>query len=744
MKYSRNILTACIAAALALGATNVWAQDDPEEETEASEQEADRAELGTLQVTARRVEETIQTVPVSVSGFSADDLRNLQAERLDDLQNAVPNVNIVQGRASASSINAFIRGIGQPDALQTFDPGVGIYVDDVFMSRIQGALMNLYDVERVEVLRGPQGTLYGKNSPGGAIKVVTRTPRYGTEGIAEITAGNYGLLSGNMYLGGAMSDNVSASLAGRVTRRDGYVTDPVTGRDFNDDQSEAVRGKVHFEPSPEFNLTVGLDYTRERNAATLGQQQEPLVSVDLATGDVVPIYIPDGEIFDFRTRTNLEPGQGQDLDHWGLTASWDWMLNNEWTLKGITGYRELETDFWIEFDNTEFSGSEAQVALDQDQFSQELQLHYNNHDNFRGVMGAFFMRENVPSKQLAIADDFLLLAGQPLDFTRTIEDDLETNSYAFFAHGTWRFAPDWSLALGARYSKDEKDYSRTTSTFSDAFPGLEGTFAFEDSGSWSAFTPSASLQYDFDDNRMAYISASRGYKSGGFNGRANAPGDVGDFDPEFVWTYEAGLKATFLDGQLLTNWAVFRSDYEDFQARVAEDIDSFPVLNAGKLRIEGAELEAIAQLPTDTTISAQVGYLDARYREFVDVRFDDADRSDDNVPFSPDWTFRLAAMQNIHLPNGGNLVLGADSAYRDDTWLSVDNQPNLFQDAYWIFNAFARYQTPSRDWEFAAGVRNLTDKVYKIDAQEFSSVANIQGAFFGAPRTWYVSARYNF
>jgi iron complex outermembrane recepter protein len=736
----RTAIKASLAAMLGMSvAVGVSAENDQGDEREES-----AADLGALQVTARRVEETIQDVPVSVTAFTEDNLRDLQATRFDDLQNAVPNVNIAQGRASASSVNAFIRGIGQPDALQTFDPGVGIYVDDVYLSRIQGGLMNLYDVERVEVLRGPQGTLYGKNSPGGAIKVVTRTPRYRTEGIAEVMFGDYGLMTGNFYVGGALGDVTSASFAGRVTRRDGFVTDPVTGREYNDDQSEAMRAKVHFEPSPDFNMTVGIDYTRERNAATLGQQQEPLISVDLATGGIVVRYVPDGEEFDFRTRSNLESGQGQDLDHWGITAAWDWMLNDNWNLKGITGYRELETDFWIEFDNTELSMSEALVALDQDQFSQELQLHYNNYDNFRGVMGVFYMKENVPSEQMAIADDFLLLGGAPLDFLRTIDDDLTTTSYAAFAHGTWDFADRWSFSLGGRYSTDEKDYARSTSTFSEAFPALDGTYAFTDSESWSAFTPSASLQYDFADNMMGYVSASRGFKSGGFNGRANAPGDTGSFDPEFVWSYEAGLKATFMDGRLLTNWAAFRSDYEDFQARVAEDIDSFPVLNAGKLRIEGVELEAVAMLPSNTTLSAQIGYMDARYVEFFDARFDGADRSDDNVPFAPDWTLRLGAIQNFNLANGAALIIGGDIAYRGDTWLSVDNQPNLFQESFWLANALVRYQTADRDWEFFGGVRNLTDEVYKVDAQEFSSVANIQGAFFGAPRTWHVGARYNF
>ncbi len=676
-----------------------------------------------------------------MTAFSSEDLRDLQAVQLDDIQAAVPNVNIAQGRASASSVNAFIRGIGQPDALQTFDPGVGIYVDDVYMSRIQGALFNLFDVERVEVLRGPQGTLYGRNSPAGAIKIITRTPGEVNEAIAELGVGDYGRYNGQFYVGGGLGNDWGMSLSGLVTGMDGYVEDPVFGGEFNDDDSQALRAKLHYDPAADFNLTLSWDYTRQRAAATLGQQQEDLIQVDLATGESTVLLPAPEEEFNFRTSTNLHPGQGQDLDHWGLSARWELGLNEHWRMKGISAYRELDTDFWLDFDNSRFSVTEALVALDQSQFSQEFQFHYDGGNDFRAVTGVYYMQEDVPSYQEAIANDAFTFAGAPVDFLRTIEDDLSTTSYAVFAQGTWDLAERWQLSAGARYTRDEKEYFRTTSTFSN-FDFLEGTFAFEDKDSWSEVTPSLSVRYDIDENMMAYGSLSRGYKAGGFNGRANAPTDTSAFDPEIVDTFELGLKATFLDGRLLTNWAVFRSDYQDFQARVAEDIDQFPVINAGELRIDGLELEALAQVGDDTRLSMQLGLLDARYKEFFDLRFDDADRSDDEVPFSPDVTFRFGVLHDFHLGNGGTLTLSGDAQYRDETALSVDNQPGLFQDDYWLFNSQLRYLTPDARWEVAASVRNLTDEVYKVDAQEFSSVGNIQGAFFGAPRHWMLSLRH--
>lgn len=738
-------LSLAIATALAtpLWSSTSWAQQA--EEAGGDEDSEETATLDNLSVTARRVEETVQDVPVAVSAFSADDLRNLQAENLDSIQGAVPNLNIAQGRGSASSVNVFIRGIGQPDALQTFDPGVGIYVDDVYISRIQGSLFSLFDIERLEVLRGPQGTLYGKNSTGGAVKIVTKNPSQYQEGAVEVTYGNEGRAEGKFYVSGPLGGGWSGSVSGVVSRLEGFVEDPVTGRDYNDDDSNSFRLKLRNDVSDNFNLTFSADYTHQQNSLALGRPEAPLISVDLA-GGVVPLLPapPPGSDFNYRARSSFGPDQDQELDHWGLSLLADWTINDEWALKSITAYRELETDFFIDIDASEFELGDVFVGLDQEQFSQEIQLHYDNGSNFHSVLGLYFLTEDVPSTQLAFADDLLRLAGNPIDFLRTIDDDLETDSYAAFIHTNWNFAPNWTLSAGIRYSYDEKTYRRTTSTFSTALPALEGTFAFADKDDWDAITPSFSLEYQINNDALVYASANRGYKSGGFNGRANSAADTGAFDPEFVWTYEFGAKLTWLDGRLVTNWAAFHSDYKDFQARVAEDISSFPVINAASLDINGIELEASALLDTGTIISAQVGYLDAEYDRFFDFRFPDQDRSDQVVPFSPDWTLRLAAVHTFNLPNGGGLTLGVDGNWRDDLYLSVDNQESLTQDAYWVFNAYARYETPDRHWLVSTGVRNLDDNVYKVDAQEFSSVGNIQTAYYGDPRTYYLSVRYSF
>ncbi|MCB1636179.1 MAG: TonB-dependent receptor, partial [Xanthomonadales bacterium] len=732
------------------------AQPDPAPQQEGDDN--DRAPskpetLGEVTVTARRRAESAEDVPVAVSAFEASDLVELQASNLDNLQGAVPNLNIVQGRGSANSVNVFIRGIGQPDALQTFDPGVGIYVDDVYYSRINGALFSLFDVARIEVLRGPQGTLYGKNSTGGAIKLVTKDGVTEPESSLEFVAGDYGRLEGRLYSAMPLGDTASISFAAAITDNDGYIEDPVTGKDYNSDGLEAFRTKLSWSPTDSFSASFSLDYTHQDNPLTLGRPEAPLVQVDLALGPQI-LLLPDAGEYDFETRTSFPRDFGQRLRHRGVSANLQWDLSDSWLLKSITAKRWLNTSSYIDIDASELELGDVLVSVDQDQFSQEFQLQFDNGGDVDAVIGLFYLRENVPSHQEAYADDFLALAGTPIDFLRTIDDDLETTSYALFGQMNWAFAPTWNLALGLRYTKEDKDYARSTSTFSNVLPALNGTFAFTIDDSWNATTPSIAIQKELSEQSMIYASANRGFKSGGFNGRANSAAEVSTFDPETVWTYEGGWKFASADRRLLGSVTVFHSEYKDFQARVSEITNpgapiptfSFPVLNAAELSIDGVEFEGTALIGEGTRLSAQVGWLDAQYDEFNDPRIavDPTLASlHDNVPFSPEWTARLAASHSWFLSSGSMLTLGGDLSYRDDVWLSVDNREVLSQDAYTLFGLYGIWDSPEGNWQVRAGVKNLTDEVYKTDGQEFSSVGNIQTAYYGWPRHFYVAVRYN-
>ncbi|MGB5164046.1 MAG: TonB-dependent receptor [Woeseiaceae bacterium] len=698
--------------------------------------------LEEIVVTAQRREQSLQEVPMAISAFTDEDLAALQADNLDSLQGAVPNLNLVRGRGSNSSVNIFIRGVGQPDALQTFDPAVGVYLDDVYMARIQGALFKLYGMERIEVLRGPQGTLYGKNTPGGAIRLISKRPGDEFEGSVGLLAGDYGRMQVKGYAAGPVSDNLSLGVSVLADKRDGYVDDPATGQKYNDEDTTVGRISGVWNASDTWTFDFALDMTREDVGLTVGRAEDAIIGVDLITGVVLRQLAPVGE-WNFQTRTSLNDGEGQKVRSSGghITATWD--ANDNVQFKSITASRSLDTDFYIDIDATEWELGDVFVGLDQKQFSQEFQLLGNNGDNVNWIMGLYYLHEEVPSDQIAFADDFLLLGGTPISFTRTIVDDLDTKSYGVFAQIDYGFG-DWNLGLGGRYTREDKSYFRSTSTFSDILGNADPAFEFSDSNDWSDFTPTVTLDYTVNDGVRLYGRVAKGFKSGGFNGRANGAADVSSFDPETVWTAELGAKTVVFDGKLQANYAIFQSTYEDFQARVsvADGIDfRFPVLNAAELDITGAEIEAVLAVTDSFQLAAQIGYLDSEYGK---GGFAGSDGIADEPAFSPEFTGRIAASYTASLASGASLTFGVDGSYRDAMWLSVENVVPLSEDDYTLLNALVSFTSPEGHWNLSAGIKNATDEVYKVEGQEFRSVGNIQTAYYGTPRMYTVAVDYHF
>lgn len=775
MSYARALLLAGCAG-FATFAAPAHAQDAAVD----GAAQADDLSEGTIYVTARRREERLIDVPVAVTAFNQADLQRLQAVDLSGLQAMAPNLNLVQGRGSAASANIFIRGLGQPDALQTFDPAVGIYVDGVYLSRIQGALLNLFDVERIEVLRGPQGTLYGKNTTGGAISIVSRKPDLDdvkVEGSALY--GSYDQIVLNGYVNAPLiEDKVGLSLAGQWDKRDGLVTDPLTGRRYNDRDSLTFRGILRVQPTERLELLASGDYNRQRNALTLGYPTAPLLQTDFALGAVQLVPAQPYGRYDFQASTSFVGDEGQRLDHYGVNLTANLQLTDALTLTSITSWRKLDPDLFIDIDASEAELGDVFVGIDQRQFSQEVQLKWDT-ERFSGVFGLFYLNENIRSHQEAFADDLFAFAGFPFTFLRTIDDEQNTKSFAAFGQATYRFTDRLSVTAGLRYTKEERTYDRFTTTSSTLTGpnGLDGLdFAFPDDlpapfnedrkADFDAWTPSVTLAYKPSEESQIYISASRGFKSGGFNGRANSIRDltlvvdgedtlVTRFEPETVWTYETGAKAGFLDGRVYLAASAFYSDFRNFQARVGGGTSGgqgvFPVLNAGQLSIWGAEFEAVVKPTREWTVRTSLGYLDAQYDEFNDGRRAPAFSCNPTgqqvtcePAFAPPITFTVASDYRIPMGDAGTLTLGADARFVDKHFLSVDNRPGLVEPGYWLANGFVRFDHASRNWYVQGGVKNIFDALYRTDGQEFSSVGNIQTVYFGDPRTYNLMVGFAF
>lgn len=534
---------------------------------------------------------------------------------------------------------------------------------------------------------------------------------------------------------------------------------------YNDRDSFGVRGTLAFTPSERVRIDIVGDSSKDDASLNVGRPLNNLVS---AFGIVMPVTGLTGD-YDWTGRVTPGLPNSTKLKHRGLAGTIAVDLSDALTVKSITARRWLDTDDYIDIDATEWEVGDVFVGVDQKQLSQELQLAYNG-SRFKGVAGLYYLKEDVGSHQEAYADDFLRfsLALPPITFLRTIDDDLTTKSYAAYANGSFELIENVRLSAGIRFTRETKDYFRSTSTFSSnpAFTSV-APFIFDIDGKWNDTSPMVSLDWQATPDTMLYVRAAKGFKSGGFNGRANSAAERTAYEPETVWSYEGGFK-TRMASQLRLNGSVFWNDYKDFQARVTGvDVDAqlpgipaprLSVLNAGALRIRGAELEA-AWSPVDRLLlDAQIGLLDAEYKEFEDLRFPGGSRAFQTPPFAPKVTFRGGAQYGFDLGGAGSVTVGGQSRYRSRTALAVDSTlvaglpavgttteiPGLFQGAYWLHDARIVWEDSSKRYSVGLYGNNLADKAYKTDAQEFSSVGQIRTVYYGAPRSWQLkfTARY--
>jgi iron complex outermembrane receptor protein len=780
----------CLAAiavpgqALAQSAEETGAEAEQQspapEATAADNDEGQDTATADIVVTARRTEENVQRVPTAISVFNERTLDRIQATDTTGLQGAVPNLNIVQGRGSSNATNIYIRGIGQPDALQTFDPAVGVYIDDVYLSRIRGNQLDLLDVERIEVLRGPQGTLYGKNTIGGAIKYVTRKPGQELRANGSITVGSYSQFELRGAISGPLSDTVAVGFAIMRAQRDGFVEDRNDKRDYNDRNSIGGRAALAYTPSDRFRFDLTADYAHDDAHLNTGAPLNDLVHLLTPT----PLLPLEQDPKDYDYTVEITPGlpNSTKLTPWGVSGTAAYDVTDALTLKSITAYRKLDTRDYIDIDATAVEAGDVLVDVRQNQRSQEFQFSYTG-DRLTAVGGLYYLRENNVSHQEAFADDLVDLAifRPPLcipgltcfpdillggtsnfpTFLRTIDDDLKTDSYAAYANASFAVTDALRLSAGVRWTREDKDYFRTTSTFSSA-PVLASVapLVFDVKDHWTDVSPMASIDYQISPSTMAYLRYAKGFKSGGFNGRANSATERTTYDPETVNSFEAGLKTT-IARQLRVNVAAFYNNYKDFQARVSgtEVIEGVPtatlsVLNAGRLRIKGAELEAAWTPTRQVLLDAQIGYLDAEYKEFDDARFIafGGSRAFQRPAFSPKWTMRYGAQYSFDLGSSGGVTIGGQARYRSRQALAVDNTfintdteiEGLFQDSYWLADARIVWENARKTLSLGVYGNNLFEKLYRTDAQEFSSIGNIRTVYFGAPRTVSVklTARY--
>lgn len=697
-----------VGAALALlwPPAFVWAQ-------------AETAVLEEIVVTARKREESLQETPISVTAFSADALEQANMIDLRDIGKYTPGMSFTSyGMGSSEAGAMFLRGIGQSDHMVTTDPGVGLYIDGVYVGRNQGAALDLLDLERVEVLRGPQGTLFGKNTIGGAVNVVSRKPSMENGGEVGLTVGEDGrfnlLASGEVALSGRTALRASV----QSKKRDGVGEQIFTGEESGDEDSVSARVQLFWQgDGAEFSLAA--DMTRARQAAMPHSFYAHAPWLGISTcytdGAGAEPYIPcppgaEGDPFDSYSLDDLDTEQ----DLFGISANWTWDLNDQISFKSITAYRDMEY-----LGNLEFDGA-PQVVIHylesgkSDQFSQEFQfVGKTAAGTLNWIAGAYYFTEDGHNLQ----DDDQFGA---LDQRRS---DVKTDSYALFGQGTLDLTEQVSLTAGLRYTNEEKDYDVVYRSLT-----RDGQQALDEQGqpiylvaptslgdSWDAVSGTVSVQYRVTEDAMLYATYSRGFRSGGFAARPSRPSSVGVYDPEYVDMYEVGLKADALDNRLRTNIALYTSDYDDYQAQVNALADAFDTrtLNAAKAEIDGVELELTAILSPNVRVLGTFSYTDAQIAKVdIDPSLNANFGKGARLPYVSKYTYSISPQVDLPLPSGGSVLLRADYAYRSAFFGQIANAPEEREGSYGLFNARVEYLSPDERWSLAAYGVNLADKKY--------------------------------
>lgn len=747
------------------------------------------AQIEEVVVTARKREEPLQKTPVSITAFTEAQLQNPAFKDVGDVTRFAPNVIIDRGTGNTGgqfNSQVFIRGVGQVDFLFSSDPGVGVYVDEVYLPRVVGSIMDVMDIQRIEVLRGPQGTLFGKNTIGGALNITSQRPGDKLSAVAELTGGSRNRFDGKLSLDLPMvPDKLSARVTLSSRNQDGYVKRVnQEGRAMGDTNSDGIRGLLNWTPGDGWDVLFAADYTRRREEMIANEL------LDVRTTDpvaflwnflVAPTYGP-GAVYDGRFVTHGRDSQAtgpslSNLDAWGTSLNVSKELSENYKLKSITAYRDEDAQFGGDQDHSPYRYLETTNDDAHQAFSQEFQLNgASGNDRLNWVAGAFFMHENardqynvvlggglfdaleaLPAPILPLAPGvtcppapgvFAPCAGGPgnpfnvaLDFDLSIFDHIDIDSYAAYTQGTYKLTDKLSTTIGGRYTHERKNF--TTMLVRNA-SGVVSVPEHSIAHSWDAFTPRVGLEYQATPDVMGYVSASRGFKSGGFNGRAQSLAEIDSFDPEYIDTYEAGVKTQWLDRRLLLNLSAYYNDYTDIQLTSVHAVQGVIVAvteNAGKARIQGLELELVVQPVKAFTVRGGFGYTDAKYKKLDPGATVTLDSKLVKVPKT---TANLTADYELSLGDLGSLTLGGDLSYRSSYFMDPNNTPLFEQNGYSLLGAHVRYSSSNGHWEVTAFGTNLNDKRYMTNALQSYGSFGTADASFGPPREYGVTLRARF
>jgi iron complex outermembrane receptor protein len=637
-------------------------------------------------VTAEKREARLQRVPVAVSAYDDAALERAHIDTVAGLQTLDPSLqfNAIDGAALIS-----IRGIGTLVLGPGEDPGVAVHLDGVYLGRAQYHAAALYDVARVEVLRGPQGTVNGRNATGGAINIITQRPTMDPQGYATVEIGNYSSVKTSGAFGGPISgDSLLGRIAWRTENHDGYTPNRFTGGSLDAANQQSLRGSLLARLSDKAELVLTLDTDRMdtdgfANVVLGTTTGLPLPGIALggvaATGRAVSADAPS---YYRRDINGASARLSVDFDGFSLTS--------------VTGYREMSERVGADIDGTSADFVRAAYRREQWQASQEVNLASDNDGPLKWLVGLYYLHEDQDSNETY---------GFPtIGFVLSIGGQPTTDSYAAYAQASYDLTHALTVTGGLRYTRDRKKAAEH-----QLIPEFGVNARADLAGEWDALTPKVSIDYRPSDTVMLYGSVSRGFRSGGFNlgglqGRA--------FEPEFVWSYEAGVKAQFLDRRLTTNVAVFRADYTDMQVFQIRALTA-TVENAASATLSGAELEVTALLGKGLRVDFAGSYLDATFNEFESIDESRSelgliDLSGNQLPRAPKSKFNIAVEKRWEVGDGRALTGRVGYHWTDRVYFSEFNRAILSQAAVGVWNGLLTYQ--SGQYRISAFAENITDE----------------------------------
>ncbi len=785
-----------------------------------------------ITVTARKREESLQDTPIAVSAFSGESLEARGVQRIDEIAGLTPNMsfdNITTNGGGGNNASVFLRGVGQRDFLPSADPGVGIYVDGVYFARSVGSVLDIIDIERVEVLRGPQGTLFGRNTTGGAIAIHTRKPHEEFEGKVRVRIGTDDRADVLGKVNIPLSDTLFMSATVAKFDQDGFLVNPSgcasstpcspdeLGRlDTGDDDTFALRGALRWQASDNFEVNFSGDYSRDReNGQPRIVTRNPNRVVDLTSGQNVwshnvglgansPLNPANGgpglnnpgtpyaRDFSDCDATPANPAGttsgcanvntmplGQDRgtmptfsnhDVYGFSGTVDWQLSENLQIKSITAYRNVDSSFALDGDNSPFYLSWVRDQIyKQEQFTQELQLQGTAvSDRLQWIIGGFYFTEDGNNYN-------------PVDFaTVDIESGgmFDHESIAGFAQGTFDITDRLHLTAGIRYTDDTKDFI-VTGDERYAAPGGHVTTGSDQVNIQSAtpilgpppagqfppgfivkligngtttlkaddWTPMANIAYDVNDNLMAYFTYAEGFKSGGVQQRnagvfgPSAP----TYDPEFVESFEIGMKFSTPDGRFVLNAAAFYADYTDIQLETeAPDAVAPQLENAGEGEIKGFEIET-RWSPLETWFfEAALGHLDAKITASnPDVVNSGGPSKGARLPQVPRWSLAASLIKEFGLGDMGTLTARVDYNYRTKVFFEPANNPNNVMQSHGLMNASLGWDSANDKLSLTFHANNIFDK-YRVIYSELAGSSDTQHEILARDFAWYLTGEYRF